>query len=221
MGAEPYTEETRRKIEEGLGVDVYNSYGLSEMNGPGIAFECGQKHGLHLWEDHFLIEIIDPQTAEPVADGLPGELVMTTLTREAMPLLRYRTRDITSIITKPCSCGRTHRRLNRIAGRSDDMLIVRGVNIYPQQIERVLMAQSGVGRNYLIVLEGLDEMTVKVELAEAGFEGQVEQLMKLQNHLAEKLRAEILVKPQVQLLPPGSLPISEGKAQRVIDERKM
>jgi phenylacetate-CoA ligase len=221
VGAEPYTEETRGKIEEGLGLDVYNSYGLSEMNGPGIAFECGQKHGLHLWEDHFLIEIIDPQTGEPVRDGEAGELVMTTLTREAMPLLRYRTRDITSIITKPCPCGRTHRRLNRIAGRSDDMLIVRGVNIYPQQIERVLMAQSGVGRNYLIALEGLDEMTVKVELAEAGFEGQVEQLMKLQNHLAEKLRAEILVKPQVQLLPPGSLPVSEGKAKRVIDNRKM
>ena len=221
VGAEPYTEETRRKIEEGLGLDVYNSYGLSEMNGPGIAFECVHKQGMHLWEDHFLIEIIDPQTGEPVPDGQAGELVMTTLTREAMPLLRYRTRDITSIITKPCSCGRTHRRLNRIAGRSDDMLIVRGVNIYPQQIERVLMAQSGVGRNYLIALEGLDEMTIKVELAEAGFEGQVEQLMKLQNHLAEKLRAEILIKPQVQLLPPGSLPVSEGKAKRVIDNRKM
>ena len=221
VGAEPYTEETRRKIEQGLGLDVYNSYGLSEMNGPGVAFECGQKHGLHLWEDHFLIEIIDPQTCEPVRDGEAGELVMTTLCREAMPLLRYRTRDITSIITTPCPCGRTHRRLNRITGRSDDMLIVRGVNIYPQQIERVLMAQSGVGRNYLIALEGLDEMTVKVELAEAGFEGQVEQLMKLQNHLAEKLRAEILVKPQVQFLPPGSLPVSEGKAKRVIDNRKL
>jgi phenylacetate-CoA ligase len=221
VGAEPYTEETRGKIEEGLGLDVYNSYGLSEMNGPGVAFECGQKHGLHLWEDHFLIEIIDPQTGEPLPDGEAGELVMTTLCREAMPLLRYRTRDITSIITTPCPCGRTHRRLNRIAGRSDDMLIVRGVNIYPQQIERVLMAQSGVGRNYLIVLEGLDEMTVKVELAEAGFEGQVEQLMKLQSHLAEKLRAEILIKPQVQLLPPGSLPVSEGKAKRVTDNRKL
>ena len=162
VGAEPYTEETRRKIEEGLGLDVYNSYGLSEMNGPGIAFECGQKHGMHLWEDHFLIEIIDPQTGEPVRDGEAGELVMTTLCREAMPLLRYRTRDITSILTAPCPCGRTHRRLNRIAGRSDDMLIVRGVNIYPQQIERVLMAQSGVGRNYQIALEGLDEMTVKM-----------------------------------------------------------
>jgi phenylacetate-CoA ligase len=174
-----------------------------------------------LWEDHFLIEIIDPQTGEPLPDGQPGELVMTTLCREAMPLLRYRTRDITSLIAEPCPCGRTHRRLNRITGRSDDMLILRGVNIYPQQIERVLMAQAGVGRNYLIALEGLDEMTVKVELAEAGFDGQVEHLMKLQSQLAERLRAEILVKPQVELLPPGSLPVSEGKARRVIDNRKM
>ncbi len=221
VGAEPYTEETRRKIEEGLGVDVYNSYGLSEMNGPGVAFECEHKHGMHLWEDHFLIEIIDPLTAEPVADGRPGELVMTTLTREAMPLLRYRTRDITSIIPEPCACGRTHRRLNRITGRSDDMLIVRGVNIYPQQIERILMAQKGVGRNYLITLAGYDEMTVKVELAEAGFDGQVGHLLDLQNQVAEKLRAEILIKPRVEFLPPGSLPASEGKAQRVIDERKM
>ena len=221
VGAEPYTEETRRKIEEGLGVDVYNSYGLSEMNGPGVAFECVYKHGMHLWEDHFLIEIIDPQTAEPVPDGQPGELVMTTLCREAMPLLRYRTRDITSIIPEPCRCGRTHRRLNRITGRSDDMLIVRGVNIYPQQIERVLMAQKGVGRNYLITLQGYDEMTVKVELAEAGFDGQVGHLLDLQNQVAEKLRAEILIKPRVQFLPPGSLPVSEGKAKRVIDERTM
>jgi phenylacetate-CoA ligase len=221
VGAEPYTEGTCRKIEQGLGLDVYNSYGLSEMNGPGVAFECEQKHGMHLWEDHFFIEIINPATGEPVNSGEPGELVLTTLTREAMPLLRYRTRDITSIITTPCPCGRTHRRLNRITGRSDDMLIVRGVNIYPQQIERVLMAQSEVGRNYLISLEGLDEMTIKVELAEAGFEGQVEQLMKLQSQLAEKLRTEILIKPQVQLLPPGTLPVSEGKAKRVIDNRKL
>jgi phenylacetate-CoA ligase len=221
VGAEPYTEETRRKIEAGLGLDVYNSYGLSEMNGPGVAFECEQKHGMHLWEDHFIAEIIDPQTGEPVREGEAGELVMTTLCREAMPLLRYRTRDITSFFTTPCPCGRTHRRLNRITGRSDDMLIVRGVNIYPQQIERVLMAEPGVGRNYQIALEGLDEMTIKVELAQAGFEAKVEQLMKLQNHLAEKLRAEILIKPRVQLLPPCSLPVSDGKAKRVIDNRQM
>ena len=221
VGAEPYTEETRRKIEHGLGLDVYNSYGLSEMNGPGVAFECEQKHGMHVWEDHFLIEILDPKTGEPVPEGQPGELVMTTLCREAMPLLRYRTRDITSLLTGPCPCGRTHRRLNRITGRSDDMLIVRGVNIYPQQIERVLMAQSGVGRNYLIVLEGLDEMIVKVELAEAGFSGKVEELIRLQKQLGERLRAEILVKPTVQLVPPGDLPVSEGKARRVVDNRKL
>jgi phenylacetate-CoA ligase len=221
VGAEPYTEETRRKIEEGLGIDVYNSYGLSEMNGPGVAFECEQKHGMHLWEDHFLIEIIDPQTGEPVPDGQPGELVMTTLCREAMPLLRYRTRDITSLIPEPCPCGRTHRRLNRITGRSDDMLIVRGVNIYPQQIERVLMATRGIGRNYLIRLDGLDELTVTVELAESGFDGQVEHLVKLQSQIAERLRAEILVKPRVELVQPATLPVTEGKAKRVIDNRKM
>jgi phenylacetate-CoA ligase len=221
VGAEPYTEETRRKIEEGLGIDVYNSFGLSEMNGPGVAFECEHKHGMHLWEDHFLIEIIDPQTREPVPDGQPGELVMTTLCREAMPLLRYRTRDITSLIPEPCACGRTHRRLNRITGRSDDMLIVRGVNIYPQQIERVLMATRGIGRNYVIQLEGLDEMIVQVELAEGGFDGQVEHLVKLQSQIAERLRAEILIKPRVELVQPATLPVTEGKAKRVIDNRKM
>jgi phenylacetate-CoA ligase len=219
VGAEPHTEETRRKIEQALGIDVYNSYGLSEMNGPGVAFECERKHGMHVWEDNFLIEIIDPQTGEPLPDGQTGELVMTTLCREAMPLLRYRTRDITSIIAEPCPCGRTHRRLNRVTGRSDDMLIVRGVNIYPQQIERVLMATPGIGRNYQIQLEGLDEMIIKVELAEAGFDGQVEHLVLLQSKIAEKLRAEILVKPQVELVPPATLPVSEGKAKRVIDNR--
>ena len=221
VGAEPHTEETRRKIEQALGIDVYNSYGLSEMNGPGVAFECEHKHGMHVWEDSFLVEIIDPQTGELLPDGQTGELVMTTLCREAMPLLRYRTRDITSVIAEPCPCGRTHRRLNRITGRSDDMLIVRGVNIYPQQIERVLMATPGIGRNYLIQLEGLDEMIIKVELAEAGFDGQVEHLVLLQSKLAEKLRAEILVKPQVELVPPATLPVSEGKAKRVIDNRKL
>jgi phenylacetate-CoA ligase len=219
VGAEPHTEETRRKIEEALGIDAYNSYGLSEMNGPGVAFECEQKHGMHLWEDHFLMEIIDPVSGAPRSEGEPGELVLTSLTREAMPLLRYRTRDVTSIIPEPCPCGRTHRRIQRITGRSDDMLIVRGVNIYPQQIERVLMGVRGLGRNYLITLQGLDEMSVQVEFTDAGFDGQVDHLVHLQNTVTEKLRAEILVKPKVELVPPGSLPISEGKAKRVIDQR--
>lgn len=219
VGAEPYTDESRRKIEEAFGIDVYNCYGLSEMNGPGVAFECTCKTGLHLWEDNFLLEIIDPVTGEPLPDGQPGELVLTTLCREALPLLRYRTRDITSVIPEPCPCGRTHRRIQRITGRSDDMLIIRGVNIYPQQIERVLMSLPEVGRNYLITLQGLDEMTVQVELAEAGFDGKVQHLIRLQNQIVEKLRAEILVKPKVELVPPCTLPISEGKAKRVIDKR--
>jgi phenylacetate-CoA ligase len=219
IGAEPYTEETRAKIEQGLGVAVYNSYGLSEMNGPGVAFECVHKRGMHLWEDQYLLEIIDPATGDPLPVGARGELVLTTLTREAMPLLRYRTRDITAILPEPCPCGRTHHRLDRITGRSDDMLIVRGVNIYPQQIERVLMGIPGVARNYLIRLEGLDEMTVQVEFNEACFDGQVENLVHMQNRIVEKLRAEILVKPRVELVPPGTLPVSEGKARRVIDQR--
>jgi phenylacetate-CoA ligase len=221
VGAEPHTEETRQKIEHLFGVDVYNSYGLTEMSGPGVAFECEHKAGLHLWEDNFILEIIEPESGEPLPEGATGELVLTTLRREAMPILRYRTRDITSIIPEPCKCGRTHHRLRRITGRSDDMLIVRGVNIFPQQIERVLMSTPGIGRNYVILLEGLDDMTVKVELAQAGFDGQVEHLVDLRNNLVERLRAEIQVRPAVELLPPGELPVAEGKAKRVIDKRSL
>jgi phenylacetate-CoA ligase len=221
VGAEPYTEETRRKIEQALGLRVFNSYGLSEMNGPGIAFECEHQAGMHLWEDHFIAEVVDPKTGEMLALGEKGELVLTTLRREAMPILRYRTRDITRIIAEPCACGRTHRRIERIMGRADDMLILRGVNIYPQQIERVLMAMPEIGRNYLIVLDGLDEMTVKVELADAGFDGQVEHVAALQTEIVTRLRAEILTKPNVELVAPGTLPVSEGKAKRVIDNRTL
>jgi phenylacetate-CoA ligase len=221
VGAEPHTEETRRRIEEAFGCDVYNSYGLTEMNGPGVAFECEHKAGMHLWEDNYILEIINPQTGEPLSDGETGELVLTTLKREAMPLLRYRTRDVTSVITEPCRCGRTHRRVARITGRSDDMLIIRGVNIFPQQIERVLMSMPQVGRNYVILIEGLDDLTVKVELSAAGFDGQVEHLAALQKELTDKLRAEILVKPKVDLAAPGSLPVAEGKAKRVIDKRSL
>ncbi len=221
IGAEPYTEETRRKIEKLFGIDVYNSYGLSEMNGPGVAFECECKSGMHLWEDNYLMEIIDPSTGERLPDGEKGELVLTTLCREAMPIIRYRTRDITSIISEPCQCGRTHRRMSRITGRSDDMLIVRGVNIFPQQIERVLMGIPGVGKNYLIILDGLDEMTVQTEFDLSVFDGQVEHLVQLQNRIVDELNAEILIKPKVELLPPGSLPVSEGKAKRVIDRRNL
>lgn len=219
VGAEAYSEETRRKIEEAFGVLVFNCYGLSEMNGPGVGFECTKRHGLHIWEDNFLLEIIDPVTGETLPDGATGEMVITSLCREAMPILRYRTRDITSIISEPCGCGRTHRRINRITGRSDDMLIVRGSNVYPQQIERVLMSFPQVGRNWLIRLEGLDEMIIQVEFSAENFDGQLDHLVSLQNHITEKLRAEIMVRPRVELVAPGSLPVSEGKAKRVIDQR--
>jgi len=221
VGAEPHTEETRQRIEQALGVDVYNSYGLTEMNGPGVAFECERKAGLHLWEDHFFLEIMDPASGEPLPQGQQGELVLTTLRREAMPLIRYRTRDITSIIPEPCPCGRTHHRLNRITGRADDMLIVRGVNIFPQQIERILMSTPQVGRNYVIILEGLDDMAIQVELAAAGCDGEVEHLATLRRQLTEKLKTELYVRPKVDLVPAGSLPVAEGKAKRVIDRRSL
>jgi len=221
MGSEPYSEETRIKIETSLGIDVYNSYGLSEMNGPGVAFECMEKNGMHLWEDNFIMELIDPDTGEKVPEGEKGELVLTTLYREAMPILRYRTRDIVTIIPGRCKCGRTHRRISRIIGRSDDMIIIRGVNIFPQQIERVLMGIKAVAQNYQIVLEAYDQMTVRVEISRELFDGKVDHLVNLQNEITEKLRSEILVKPKVELLEPGALPVSEGKATRVIDKRTL
>jgi phenylacetate-CoA ligase len=221
MGSEPYSEETRNKIEKFFGIDVYNSYGLSEMNGPGVAFECAEKNGMHLWEDNFIMEIIDPDTGEKLPEGEKGELVLTTLYREAMPILRYRTRDIVMIIPGKCKCGRTHRRISRIIGRSDDMIIIRGVNIFPQQIERVLMGIKAVAQNYQIILEAYDQMTVRVEISKDLFDGRVEHLVNLQNEITEKLRSEILVKPKVELLEPGALPVSEGKATRVIDKRTL
>ncbi len=221
LGAEPYSEETRKKIEYLFGIDVYNSYGLTEMNGPGVAFECPYKNGMHLWEDHFLVEIINPETGEVLEEGQEGELVITSLRREAMPLIRYRTRDITKIISDTCACGRTHRRISRIMGRSDDMFVVKGVNIFPQQIEQVLMGIKGVAQNYQIVLESLDQLTIKVEMSKDLFDGNIDHLLKLQAAITAKIRAEILVKPTIELLEPGTLPVSEGKAKRVIDIRTM
>jgi phenylacetate-CoA ligase len=221
VGAEAHTEETKSKIEAALGLDVYNSYGLTEMNGPGVAFECEAKSGMHLWEDNYILEIINPVTGQPVGEGETGEMVLTSINREAMPLLRYRTRDLTSLVPGTCPCGRTHRRIRRITGRSDDMLVVRGVNIFPQQIERVLMSMPQIGRNYLIILEGLDEMTVRVELSPTAFDGEVGHIAELQNQVAEKLRAEIWVRPKVDLVAGGSLPVAEGKAKRVIDKRSL
>ncbi|MCS7215338.1 MAG: phenylacetate--CoA ligase [Thermodesulfovibrio sp.] len=219
LGAEPYSEETRRKIEEMLGIDIYNCYGLTEMNGPGVGFECIYKEGLHIWEDNFLMEVVNPETGQSVSDGEIGELVLTTLNREAMPLIRYRTRDLTRVIPEPCKCGRVHRRISRILGRSDDMFIVKGVNIFPQQIEQVLMGIKGVAQNYQIVLEAFDEMVVRVEIDRDLFDGKIEKLVRLKEEIVDKIRSNVMVKPKVELLEPGTLPISEGKAKRVIDKR--
>ena len=221
LGAEPYSEETRRKLEDIFGIDVYNSYGLTEMNGPGVGFECTEKHGMHIWEDMFLMEIINPDTGEEVPEGEDGEIVFTTLQRDAMPILRYRTRDLTSVMPGKCKCGRTHRRISRIIGRSDDMFIVRGVNIFPQQIEQVLMSVKGVAENYQIVLESFDEMGIRVEISRDLFDGNIEHLMELKAMITDKIRSTVLVKPKVELLEPGTLPVSEGKATRVIDNRTL
>ena len=221
-GAEPYSEDTRRRIESLLKIDVYNSYGLSEMNGPSVAFECQCKSGLHIWEDGYAAEIINPDTLEPAAEGEIGELVLTILCREAMPLLRYRTRDLTAFYTEPCECGRTHRRLRRITGRSDDMLIINGVNVFPSQIEEVIMGMKEVGNNYLIVVEkdgALDRLTVKTEVGAGIFMDDSRPLNALKEKIKETLQASISISPRVELHESGSLPISEGKAVRVQDTR--
>jgi len=222
IGAEPHTEEHRRRIEEMFGVKAYNSFGLSEMNGPGVAFECTEQNGLHVWEDAFLVEIIDPETLQPVAEGEIGELVMTTLDRQAMPFLRYRTRDLTRFLPGECRCGRTHRRLDRISGRSDDMFIVKGCNIYPMQVEGILMKLPEVGDDYRITLDTIDEqdeMIVEVEVKKEWFNGDVAYLDRLQKHMTHLIRDEVLTRPIIRLVEPGSIPKSEGKAVRVVDRR--
>ncbi|GHV65367.1 phenylacetate-coenzyme A ligase [Spirochaetia bacterium] len=221
-GAEPYSEDTRRRIENLLHIDVYNSYGLSEMNGPGVAFECQAKNGLHIWEDGYIAEIVDPDTLEPVPEGETGELVLTCLCREATPILRYRTRDLSSFYTEPCACGRTHRRLHRITGRTDDMLIINGVNLFPSQIEEVIMSMSEAGNNYLIVVEKegvLDRLTVKTEVGPDIFMDDARPLNALREKIRKTLQASITINPRVELHESGSLPVSEGKAKRVQDDR--
>ncbi len=224
IGAEPHTEEQRKRIEELLGVKAYNSFGMSEMCGPGVAFECKEQNGMHIWEDNVIVEIVNPVTLEPVPDGEIGELVLTTLNREAMPLIRYRTRDLTRIIPGECPCGRTHRRLARFQGRSDDMMILKGVNIFPIQIEKILMGYKELGSNFLITLETInnnDEMTVEVELGELGTDN-VGDLKDLVKNITRQLKDEILITPKVKLVPKNSLPSAEGgKAVRVKDLRKL
>jgi len=223
LGAEPYSEGTRRKIEKLYGLNAYNSYGLSEMNGPGVAFECTHKEGMHVWEDSFLLEVIDPLSRRPMPDGHEGELVFSTLRREGMPIIRYRTGDIATVYRRSCPCGRTHRRISRIKGRSDDMLIIKGVNIYPMQVEKVLMDIPEVGNNYLIEIDTvdyLDTLIVKIEVRPEIFHGQISELEDIKKRITELLRTEILIHPRVVLVEPNSLPASEGKAVRVVDRRE-
>lgn len=221
IGAEPHSEEQRRRIEDMLGVKAYNSFGMSEMCGPGVAFECKEQNGLHIWEDYYIVEIVDPQTLEPVPQGEVGELVLTTINREAMPLFRYRTRDLTRILPGECPCGRHHIRLDRMKGRSDDMMILKGVNIFPIQIETILMQFAELGNDYLITLtneEANDLMTVEVELKE--FCDDYPRLQALTKEITRQLKDEILITPVVRLVPKGALPKQEGKAVRVKDLRK-
>ncbi len=222
IGAEPHTEDMRRRIEAAYGVKAYNSYGLSEMNGPGVAFECPEQNGMHVWEDAYLLEVIDPRTLESAPPGAVGELVFSNLTREGMPILRYRTRDLASYDEAPCPCGRSHRRISRIQGRTDDMIIIKGVNVFPLQIEKVLMALPEVHTNYLVELtrENFnDQMHVKVEVQQSFFQEDLKYLAGLKKRLTEALKSELLVTPIVELVEPNTLPVSEGKAVRILDRR--
>jgi phenylacetate-CoA ligase len=222
LGAEPYSEQTRQRVEEGLGVKVFDSFGLSEMSGPGVAFECSEHKGMHIWEDAYLVEVLNPSTLEPMPDGEEGELVLTTLDREAMPLIRYRTRDLTSLLPGVCPCGRTHKRIARIKGRSDDMFIIKGVNVFPLQVETLLMNIPEVGRNYRVILENegpLDSMTVEVEVQREFFRDNVPGLKALQQRITAALKGELLFTPKVNLVEPDALPKTEGKAARVVDHR--
>ena len=224
FGAEPWSEETRKRIERKTGIIAYDVYGTSELSGP-LFTECVERCGLHIWADHFLIEVVDPETGEQLSEGERGELVVTTLSKEAMPLIRWRTGDITYIETDKCACGRTHPRIMRILGRADDMIIVRGVNVFPSQIEHVLMQIPEVGEHYMIILDrkpdGLDEMTIQVELSDKVKIDKTSDILELERKIAEKLKSTLNVWAKVEVVNPGTLQRFEGKAKRVIDKRKI
>ena len=223
FGAEPWTEEMRREIEDKLGITATNIYGLSEIMGPGVSQSCAkEQHGMHIWEDHFLPEIIDPVSGEILPEGSTGELVITTLTKQGIPLVRYRTRDITSLNYTPCSCGRTHVRMNRITGRSDDMLIIRGVNVFPQQIEALLMENQNLSPNYQIIVDrvnNLDTLEVQVEMNETLFADEIRKLQSLESSIQKSIKEFLGVTTKVRLMEPHSIQRSEGKAKRIIDKR--
>ena len=223
FGAEAWSDEMRRSIEETLGIQAYNIYGLTELSGPGVSFECSARSGMHINEDHFIAEIIDPETGEVLPEGETGELVFTAITKEAFPLIRYRTRDITSLCGEKCACGRTHVRMMRLRGRTDDMLIIRGVNVFPSQIETVLLKQ-GYQANYQIIVDRVnhsDTLEVRVEMTPEMFVDNVGEIETRQKVLVEGLRSMLGLSAQVTLVAPKTIVRSEGKAVRVIDKRKL
>ncbi len=223
LGAEPWSEKMRDEIQEKVGIRAIDIYGLSEILGPGVGIECIEAQaGLHIWEDHFIIEIIDPDTGDVLPVGEQGELVITTITKEGIPMIRYRTRDITRIIAEPCICGRTHRRLQRMSGRSDDMLIIRGVNVFPSQIESVLMNIEGVEPHYQLIVdreENLDTLEVQVEVNERTFSDEIKVLQKMSRTIQSSIKDMLGITCRVRLVEPKTITRSEGKAQRVIDNR--
>ena len=225
FGAEPWSEEMRGEIEANLGLHAIDIYGLSEIMGPGVAIECIEaKQGLHIWEDHFIPEIIDPETGRRLPDGEKGELVITTITKQGIPLIRYRTRDITSITREPCICGRTHARIARMSGRSDDMLIIRGVNVFPSQIESILVRVDGVEPHYLLIVDrkdNLDTLEVQVEVNEGIFSDEIKVLQALAKQIEKEIKDMLGVTCTVKLVEPRSIQRSEGKAKRVQDNRKL
>jgi len=224
FGAEPWSEAMRHEINEKLGIRATDNYGLSEVMGPGVAGECEECNGLHISEDHFLLEVIDPDTLEPVPPGEVGELVVTTLTKEAFPMIRYRTRDLTRLIPDPCPCGRTFARMQRVMGRTDDMLIIKGVNVFPIQIEKVLFEIEGTAPHYQIIVEREnhnDKVTVLVEVNESLFFDQMKMQRQMVDHIKAKLSSELGIGVGVKLVEEKTLERSLGKAQRVIDKRKL
>jgi phenylacetate-CoA ligase len=223
FGVEPWTEEMRVEIERELGIRAFNNYGLSEVIGPGVSGECGARAGMHVAEDHFLVECVDPWTLEPVSDGEVGELVFTSLTKEAMPILRYRTRDLASLDRSPCPCGRTGVRMSRVVGRSDDMFIVRGVNVFPSQIEEALLRVEGAAPHYVIEIARpgtLDEAVVKVEIRPRDFSDEMRQMVALRDRIDHEIHSITGIRMTVELVAPNALGRSEGKARRVIDHRR-
>lgn len=224
FGAEPWTENMRKEIEEALGIKAYDIYGLTEIIGPGVGGECECQDGTHLWEDHFFPEIVDPVTLQPVAHGEQGELVFTTITKEGMPMIRYRTRDLTSLNYERCACGRTSVRMDRILGRSDDMLIIRGVNVFPSQVESVILELPEFEPHYLIIVDRVnntDTFQVQVEVRPEFYSDEVNKLIELKKKIASRMQSVIGLQPEVKLVEPRSIERSMGKAKRVIDNRKL